>query len=181
MSIVASLSAELKQYRDNICLSCKDRVLTASLNTIHRAATSTSPYSPQDTTTSENVSQLTSLAGAPDPESPFHQSEPPSPLVSPDGSGSSTIEGSQTDSEACLHSASLSDPELPPPPASMRPAVQVVYNPEFERILDLSVVETFDFTGPVACVKFSQDGNHFAVSTHFDETHIYDVVTMSKT
>jgi hypothetical protein len=59
--------------------------------------------------------------------------------------------------------------------------VEVDYNPEINQTLDLSVVETFNFTAPVACVKFSQDGNYFAVAIVFDETHIYDVVTMSKT
>jgi hypothetical protein len=65
----------------------------------------------------------------------------------------------------------------------MAPAagVEVEYNPEIKQTLDLSVVETFNFTAPVACVKFSQDGNYFAVAILFDETHIYDVVRMSKT
>jgi hypothetical protein len=118
------------------------------------------------------------------PELPFHQptawSEPPSPPVMSFGhiSGSSIIEGSQTDSEASFHTASLSDPDLPPSPTS---AAQVDYNPEIEQTLDLSVVETLDFTNTVACVKFSRDGNYFAVAIDYDETHIYDVVKMSKT
>jgi cation diffusion facilitator CzcD-associated flavoprotein CzcO len=61
----------------------------------------------------------------------------------------------------------------------MGPAAQVDYNPKIKRTLNLSVVQTLNFTAPVACVKFSQDGNYFAVATDFDETHIYDVVTMS--
>jgi glucose repression regulatory protein TUP1 len=141
-----------------------------------------SPLSSQDTVTSENVSQPTSIAATPsDSESLSYQSEPSSALGLSfgHGSGSSTIDGSQTDSEASFYTASLSDPDLPPSPASMGPAAQVDYNPKIKRTLNLSVVQTLNFTAPVACVKFSQDGKYFAVATDFDKTHIYNVVTMS--
>jgi hypothetical protein len=91
-----------------------------------------------------------------DPELPFHQSEPHSPLA-----------------------LSFADPL--PSPWSVVPAAPVVYNPKIKQKLNFSVVKTFNFTTGVAGVKFSPDGNYFAVAIDLDETHIYDVVTMSKT
>lgn len=153
-------------------------MLAATLNTTSVIQRGASPHSSRDTAASENSSQPTPTA----PE-PCHHS-PPSPLVSSfgQGSGSSTIEGSQTDSEASFHTASLSDPDLAPSPSFTAPAAQVEvdYNPEIDQPLDLSVVETFIFTAPVACVEFSRGGKYFAVAFAFDETHIYDVATKSK-
>jgi hypothetical protein len=63
----------------------------------------------------------------------------------------------------------------------MGPAAQVDYNPEIKPTLDLSMVEKLEVPSHVICVKFSRDGHYFAVAFTFDKTHIYDVVTMSKT
>jgi hypothetical protein len=62
----------------------------------------------------------------------------------------------------------------------MGPAAQVDYNPEIKPTLDLSVVEKLEVPSHVICLTFSRDGHYFAVLRR-DETHIYDVVTMSKT
>jgi hypothetical protein len=194
-STVASLYAELKQYRDIICVSCKQKVLlSASLTTASPQQSSTAAPTPsrETHTTLGNLPEpIPTIVASSHPGSPFPSSamgsEPSSPLVLSSHSHVSTsiIEGSQTESDASFHTASQSDPDPSnatpdslPLPTSM---ATVDYNPGMKRTLDLSVVEIFTFTAEVCSVRFSRDGNYFAVAIDNEETHIYDMRTKSKT
>jgi hypothetical protein len=56
----------------------------------------------------------------------------------------------------------------------------VEYNPEIKKPLDLSVVSILAVPAGVTSVTFSRDGRYFAVALTNEETHIYDMTTMSK-
>jgi hypothetical protein len=184
---VASLYTELKQYRDTICASCKQKVLLAA---------SLSTASPQQSDISDSrdtVNILRDLSGPidiiaahSDPRLSFQArntgSEPSSPLLSPsDHESNSSIE---THSDDSFHTASQSmpnlsntSPDLPPSPTLMAP---VEYNREIKPPLDLSVVSIVSVPAAVFSVTFSRDGRYFAVALYNEETHIYDMTTMSK-
>jgi hypothetical protein len=66
---------------------------------------------------------------------------------------------------------------VPPSPTLM---AAVEYNGKIKQPLDLSMVSTFAVPDAVTSVNFSRDGRYFAVAVYNDETHIYDVTTMSK-
>jgi hypothetical protein len=128
----------------------------------------------------------------PDSESPFDpsitSSEPSSPFAlsfRSHGSNSS-IEGSQTDSDTSFHTASRSfpspsntTPNLPLSPAFSLAVAPVLYNPEIDQALELSLVKSFELPAEAFCVKFSRDGKYFSVALWNEETHIYDMLTMS--
>jgi hypothetical protein len=59
------------------------------------------------------------------------------------------------------------------------PVVSVVYNPEINQALELSLVKSFELAAGVHCVKFSRDGEYFSVALGDEETHIYDTLTAS--
>jgi hypothetical protein len=191
-STVASLSGELKHYRNTICVSCKEKLLAANVPT-----TSSSTAS-QDTATT--LGNLCEPAGtditpdSPDRELPFYppititESEPSSPLAlsfRSHGSNSS-IEDSQTESDTSSHTASRTlpssfntIPNLPLSPTSTLPVARVLYNPEIDQALELSLVKSFEFANAVYCVKFSRKGEYFSVALMNEATHIYDMLTMS--
>jgi hypothetical protein len=194
-STVASLSGELKHYRNTICVSCKEKFLAASVPTTSSQVTSTAS---QDTaTTLGNLYEPAGTAVTPgslDRESPFYlpititESEPSSPLAlsfRSHGSNSS-IEGSQTESDTSSHTTSRTFPSpfntipnLPLSPASSLPVARVLYNPEIDQVLELSLVKSFELPAGALCVKFSRDGEYFSVALLNEETHIYDMLTMS--
>jgi hypothetical protein len=177
-TIVVSLYAELEQYRDTICISCKERVLLA--------AGSTTRYLQQSAISSsrDTVNTLRSLPGhtdiiaaLSDVELPVHPSiigdEPSSPLAA-------SVEGNSDNS---FHSAPQPipnspniTPDLPLPPTF---PVPVEYNPEIKRTLDLSVVSTFAVPAGVQSAAFNQDGR-FLLRRLIMKKHIFDMTTMSK-
>jgi hypothetical protein len=183
---VVSLCAELKQYRDTICVSCKERVLLAASSTTR---------SLQQSAVSSSVNTLGSLSGHTDiiaahsdAELPVHPSitgdEPSSPLavsLADYDESDSSVEG---DSDNSFHSASQSIPNSPKitPDLPLSPTFpeSVEYNPEIKRTLDLSVVSTFAVPAGVQCVTFSRDGRYFAASLYNEDTYIFDMTTMSK-
>jgi hypothetical protein len=125
-----------------------------------------------------------------DPESPFDpsiiESEPSSPfaLFFHSHGSNSSIEGSQTDSDTSFHTASRSfpspsDTKLPLPPASSVPVTPVVYNPEINQALELSLIKSFELAARALCVKFSRDGEYFSAALSNGETHISDTLTAS--
>jgi hypothetical protein len=59
------------------------------------------------------------------------------------------------------------------------PVASVVYNPEINQALEVSLVKSFEFAVGAHCVKFSRDGEYFSVALVNEETHIYDMLTMS--
>jgi outer membrane lipoprotein-sorting protein len=59
------------------------------------------------------------------------------------------------------------------------PVASVVYNPEINQALELSLVKSFELTAGIGCIKFSRDGNYFSVALSNEETHICDTLTMS--
>jgi hypothetical protein len=67
--------------------------------------------------------------------------------------------------------------DIPPYPTLMAP---VEYNGEIKQPLDLSVVNIVEVPAAVFSVTFSRDGRYFAVALYNEETHIYDMTTMSK-
>jgi hypothetical protein len=195
-STVASLSGELKHYRNTVCVSCKEKLLAASVPTTSSSQV-TSTASQDTATTLRNLREPAGTditPGSPDRESPFYppititESEPSSPLaLSFHSHGSnSSIEGSQTDSDTSSHTASRSfpspsntTPNLPLSPASPLPVARVFYNPEIDQALELSLVRTFELPAETRCVKFSRDGKYFSMALWNEETHIYDMLTMS--
>jgi hypothetical protein len=188
---VASLYAELKQYRDTICVSCKERVLLAASSTtrsLQQSAISSPSRDTVDTLGSLPGETHTDIIAAhPDEELPVYPSiagdEPSSPLAVSlgDYESDSSVEG---DSDNSSHSASQSIPNSPniTPNLPLSPTFpgSVEYNPEIKRPLDLSVVSTFAVPARVQCVAFSRDGQYFAASLINEETYIFDMTTMSK-
>jgi hypothetical protein len=59
------------------------------------------------------------------------------------------------------------------------PVASVVYNPEINQALELSLVKSFEVAAGALCVTFSPDGEYFSVALENEETHIYDTLTMS--
>jgi hypothetical protein len=184
---VISLYAELKQYRDIICASCREKVLLAATRSPQQSALSSS----RDT-----VDTLGSLSGHTDiiaahsdaelPIRPFTtEDEPSSPVASSwgDYESDSSVEGSQTHSDNSFHSASQSFPNSPniTPDFPLSPTfpAPVEYNPEIKQTLDLSVVSTFAVPAGVQCVAFSRDGRYFAVGLRNEETHVFDMTNMT--
>jgi hypothetical protein len=189
MTTVASLYTELKQYRDTICVSCKEKVLLAA------CLTTASPQQSDIGSFRDTVNTLRDLSGPADiiaahsdAQSSFQrrttESEPSSPLAllpSDDLGSNSSVE---THSDNTFHTASHSmsnssntSPDLPPSPTLM---ATVEYNPEVKQTLDLSVASIFTIPARVVNVTFSRNGWYFAVALYNEETHVYDMTTMSK-
>jgi hypothetical protein len=187
-----SLYAELKQYRDIICVSCKEKVLLAANSTTRSLQQSALSSSSQDAVnTLRSLSGHTDIIAAhSDAELPVHWfitgDEPSSPLAlsSGDYESDSSVEGKGCNSNSSLHSVSQSipnspkiTPDLPLPPTFPAP---VEYNPEIKQTLELSVVSTFAVPADVQSIAFSRDGRYFAVGPFNEETYLFDMITMSK-
>jgi hypothetical protein len=87
-------------------------------------------------------------------------------------------------SDNSFHSASQSIPNSPNITSDVRLSptfsAPVEFNPEIKQTLDLSVVNTFAVPVGVECAAFSRDGRYFAVGLFNEETHIFDMIGMSK-
>jgi hypothetical protein len=167
-------------------------VLDASLNATSLQqpdVASPAPVSSRDDATSlRTLFEPTSITAASSNSQSFFQprtteSEPSSPLAFSlsDHESNSSVE---THSDDSFHTASPSmsnpsktTPDLSPSPTLMAP---VEYNREIKQPLNLSVVSTFAVPDAVTSVNFSRDGRYFAVALLNEETHIYDMTTMSK-
>jgi hypothetical protein len=182
---VVSLYAELKQYRDIICASCREKVLLAATRSPQQSALSPS----RDT-----VNTLGSLSGHTDiiathsdTELPIHPSANPLlRLHYPRAIMNQTPQRRAVRLTPTTHfipSLSLSRtlqtslPTFHYTPTFLAP---VEYNPELKQTLDLSVVSTFAVPAGVESVAFSRDGRYFAVGLRNEETHVFDMTTMSK-
>jgi hypothetical protein len=146
-----SLYAELRQYRDIICVSCKEKVLLA-------ASSTTRPL--QQFAISSSVNTLRSLSA-----------------------GHTNITAAHSDTKQPLH-PSVTGGELSSPlalsPDDHHLMAPVEYNPEIGRSLDLSVVSILAVPAGLTGVDSSRNGQYFAVALGSEETHIYDITTMSK-
>src|SRR5258708_5349841 len=186
--VVASLTAELRGYRDIVCHTCRENIIRASLATSsppnptrsasQPIATPSTILSEHTTTTRLETCTLSSAQAAAESSLSAHHDHSsqegkqalivtaPSHLPSTTSAPSTNAKTSQT------KFPSISETAGPPLPNPSHPKWSVEYNPKTKQGLSLHIANTFTFTDIVLCVKFSSNGIYLAVGLDNGETHI---------
>ena len=206
--VVASLTAELRGYRDILCHTCRENIIRASLATSSPPNPTRSASQPIATPTIlsehnttiqlETCSPSGAQAAAESSLSAHHssregkQAQVHSPRqigdTNPDGLIVTTPSHLPTTTSTPSTNAKPSQTEFPSISETAGPALpnpshpqwSVEYNPETKQGLSLHIASTFTFSNIVLCVKFSCDGIYLAVGLNNGETHIYNTISGSK-
>ena len=193
MYSVSSLYAELERIQNIVCHNCRERISPANLAQHHplvfapqipivaseesfnrRTRISHLPTAGVSATIQANPfnTQLTN----PRPASPILGTLAPSPVIP-------VVSNVLTETSlSTSHAKSGEETTFIAQPVIEKPQWSVIYNPEIEKVLDITFVHAFKHTSPVYSVRFSPDGKFLAAGLDhgLGSTHIYAVNEKSK-
>ena len=191
---VTTLSEELDTLRNNICNSCKKKLVSTSVSLPTHAISGPSnsakkkPVSTGVTLPTNSASALPSLwrrvfqGRHPSTDNPLPRGPSNSPVLPLNNKTSSK----SLPSTPCEPSPSKSTPSpdegatVSSEPKAELPELSIEYHPKAKRVFEFNLEKVTTYRVPLSCVSMSPDGNRVAIGFNDGTTYLNDLKSGAK-